>query len=230
MSVSLGAPVSRSAYNRRTSSNSSRRAPSDFDLLTAWQRGDNQAGDQLVRKHFWSVYRFFRSKVESAAEDLTQRTFLGCVEARDRVKAELSFRAYLFGIARFQLTRYLRRHSRSVGLFSPEDASIADLTGSLDRGVARQEEQRMLVTALRQIPIDFQITVELYYWEDMSVAEIAEVLGVAPGTVKSRLGRARAELKKRLDRLAARRRTPETTSTDLDAWARSLRSELVPAQ
>lgn len=198
----------------------------DFELVQAWQAGDGEAGDALVRRHFWGVFRFFRNKVDDAAEELAQRTFLACVEARDRVRAELSFRAYLFGIARNQLMLYLRRHHRAVHLFEPSEASVADVRGSrADLRLVQHQQQRALLLALRQIPVDFQITVELHYWEELSVAEIAAVLDVPPGTVKSRLARARDKLREQLERMELPEATLESTLSNLDGWARSLRDE-----
>ncbi len=195
----------------------------EFELLTRWQAGDQRSGDALIRAHFWRIYRFFRAKVDSAAEDLTQKTFLACVEARDRVDARLSFRAYLFGIARYQLTQYLRRHTLTNARFEPSQNSVAEVTGAVDVKMVHVEEQRALMVALRRIPMDHQITIELYYWEEMSVAEIAAVLDIAPGTVKSRLGRARTELRRQLGRERIRREAKESTLSDLEGWATSLR-------
>ena len=53
---------------------------SDFELLEAWREGDQRAGRELFARHFDAIYRFFRSKIEDAADDLTQQTFLGCVK------------------------------------------------------------------------------------------------------------------------------------------------------
>ncbi|MCX4243274.1 RNA polymerase sigma factor [Paraliomyxa miuraensis] len=196
----------------------------DFELVKAWQAGDDEAGDALVKRHFWGVYRFFRNKVDDAAEDLAQRTFLACMEARGRVRPELSFRAYLFGIARNQLMLYLRRHHRSAHLFEPTKTSVADLRDSrADVKLVRNQQQRALLLALRQIPVDFQIAVELYYWEELSVSEVAAVLDVAPGTVKSRLARARDKLRERLEQLELPEATLRSTLSDLEGWARSLR-------
>ncbi len=202
----------------------------DFELLSAWQAGDDNAGDQLVRRHFWGIYRFFRNKVDDAAEDLAQRTFLACVEARDRVRADLSFRAYLFGIARNQLSLYFRRHQRSAKLFRPSETSVADVQGLPDGRLSEREEQQALLVALRRIPVDFQIAIELYYWEEMSVAEVAAVLEIAPGTVKSRLGRARAKLREQLEAMALPDATLNSTLSDLEGWARSLRDRGSPPE
>lgn len=196
----------------------------DYELVRAWQAGDQEAGDALVRRHFWGVYRFFRNKVDDAAEDLAQKTFLACVEARQRVRAELSFRAYLFGIARNQLMLYLRRHHRSAKLLSPSETSVADLRGDrADDLLVDHQQQRALLRALRRIPVDFQIAIELYYWEELPVAEVAAVLEVAPGTVKSRLARARDKLRAQLEAMDLPEHTLQSTLSDLEGWARSLR-------
>ena len=199
---------------------------SDEDLLRAWQAGDKEAGDVLVRRHFASIYRFFRHKLEDGAEDLTQRTFLGCVGARDRMRPELGFRAFLFGIARNQLLLELRTRSRRKEL-PPDSASIEDVAGPTPVGVvAAHEQQRALLQALRKIPIDHQITLELHYWEGLGVDQIALVLEVAPGTVKSRLARARASLVGRLQEVERDPARLQATLSDLDAWVRSLRDRI----
>lgn len=196
----------------------------DARLLEAWQGGDQQSGDLLVRRHFWAVYRFFRSKTDGAAEDLTQRTFLACVEAKGRVDAQLGFRAYLFGIARYQLTNYLRRLGRTHRIFAPDQHSVADLERTPpDAGVMRGDERRALLHALRRLPVDHQIAVELYYWERMPLAAIAAVIDVAEGTVKSRLGRARRTLREHLARMQVRPQSLESSLEDLEAWAARLR-------
>ena len=59
---------------------------------------------------------------------------------------------------------------------------------------AQHEEQRLLLEALRRIPLDLQIAIELHYWEGMSGPDLAQVLDIPEGTVRSRLRRAREPL------------------------------------
>jgi RNA polymerase sigma factor (sigma-70 family) len=77
--------------------------------------------------------------------------------------------------------------------------SIAHLTGSPSRIVALRQEQHAVLAALHELPLDLQIALELYYWEELTVGEVAQVLEVPEGTVKSRLHRARQLLRERLD-------------------------------
>jgi RNA polymerase sigma-70 factor (ECF subfamily) len=189
---------------------------SELELLAAWQRGDRQAGDALLSRYFWSVFRFFRSKVDGPVEDLTQRVFLACMEARHRVRPDLGFRAYLFGIARHELYGFFKSMRRDLEIEALETMSIVDLAPAPSAVIADRQEQRLLLQALRTIPTDFQIAVELYYWEGMAVAEIAGVLGVAPGTVKSRLGRARRMLRDAIETMAPGPAVLESTLRALD--------------
>lgn len=197
----------------------------DVELLEAWRAGDDNAGNRLVRRYFSRVHHFFKSKVVEGSEDLTQQTFLACVEARDRVDAERGFRPYLFGIARAKLLHHYRRIRRHDDRLNPLENSIAGLEGSVSGLVASREEQRLLLVALRQLPLDYQIALEMHYWEDMRVAEVAEVLGAPEGTVKARLARARTMLRDKIAELASDAEAKDTTVRNLERWARSLRAD-----
>jgi RNA polymerase sigma-70 factor (ECF subfamily) len=75
------------------------------------------------------------------------------------------------------------------------ETSVCDAGGSPSQFAAVREAQAQVLDALHRLPLDLQITLELHYWEEMSVAEIAVVLEIPPGTVKSRLHRARERLR-----------------------------------
>jgi RNA polymerase sigma-70 factor (ECF subfamily) len=170
------------------------------------------------------VFLFFRNKLGNGIDDIVQQTFLACVEAGDRLDEVRSFKAYLFGIARFQLLRRLaagagRRWDNLV------DATVRDLTGP-SKVLAKHDEQRVLLEALRALPIDLQIAVELFYWEQLSLLEIAAVLEIPEGTVKSRLHRAKQLLRKEIESIDAGEAVLRSTLQGLDDWARSLRDML----
>ncbi|MFV8756104.1 RNA polymerase sigma factor [Nannocystaceae bacterium ST9] len=198
--------------------------PSDLELLDAWRRGDARGGEQLFRRYFGQIERFFRNKLDVGVEDLIQSTFLACVEGRDRFREASSFRTYLFGIAHNLLLAHYRSKQRSVVDF--ETTSVIDLGASPSGPLTRRDEHAALLRALRSIPLDFQIVLELGYWEDLSGPEIAEILGVPANTVRSRLARARAALRAALERGVASPELLRSTLADLEGWARSLRSEL----
>lgn len=149
----------------------------DLQLLHAWRGGDRVAGQSLLQRHFDPIARFFRSKLGDDVQDLVQRTFLDCVESRDRM-GHVSVRAYLFAIARHRLVDHLRgRHLREV---DPAITSMADLVTSASSRLARDDRQRLLALALQQLPLEQQCVLELAYWEGLSGPEIADALG-GPG-------------------------------------------------
>ncbi len=202
--------------------------PTDAELLKAWRSADAEAGNELVRRHFMSVYRFFVNKVGGADEvdDLLQRTFLACVEGKDRVREDGSLRGYLLGIARYQMLMYVRRRQRDRRSDGGTDVSVAELSGSPSQVVAGHEAEKLLLVALREIPLELQTIVELYYWEELSVAQMAEVLEIPPGTVKSRLFRARDALRQRLEAMDVPASLRTTAVEGFERWARSLRAAL----
>lgn len=196
----------------------------DFDLLTAWRGGDRAAGERLLKRHFRSLYRFFSNKVSGDVSDLVQQTMLGCVEGRDRVREDGSFRAFVLGVARHRLydhyARSRRLDGRSVG-----ELPAATMSPTPTSVVARKQAQRQLLQALREIPLELQVVLELHYWESLSTADLARVLDVPQGTVKSRLRRAREALEDALARNESR--DPQLRSADdLERWAQSIREEL----
>ena len=203
---------------------------SDEELLAGWRAGDAAAGRELFGRHFPAVFRFFRNKVDDAAEDLTQQTFLTCLRGQEAFRGDASFRTFLFVIARRRLYDHLRERQRRGGgdaALEPGAASIADLHGvSPTRALALREEQELLLRALRRLPVDMQVAVELFYWEELPIPEIAAVLEAPTGTIKRRLQRARQELDAIMAELAGSEALLRSAVGDFDGWARGLRERL----
>ena len=184
----------------------------DLQLLGAWREGDREAGDRLLRKYAGSLRRFFHNKVDREVDDLVQRTFLDCTKAKETFEGRASFRTLLFVLARRQLIRFYERAGRH-DVADIEALSVEDLGTSPSRIVAREQEHTLLLAALRRIPLELQTAVELHYWEGLTTAELAEVLEIPQGTVKSRLRRAREALAEQLG----------ASLGDLELWARGVR-------
>jgi RNA polymerase sigma-70 factor (ECF subfamily) len=195
---------------------------SDETLLAAWRAGDRAAGATLLRRHIASVAGFFRTKVDGNVDDLVQRTFLACIESPERIPEGVGLRAWLLGIARNLLFNHFRKGEREERAMA-RDAAAGDPTMPTPSvAAAVREEQRLVLHALRSLPLDLQIAIELQYWEQLGTDEIAAVLDIPRGTVKSRLFRARAELKAAIERLAPSAALRTSTASDLDRWAKSL--------
>ncbi|MEM6996080.1 MAG: sigma-70 family RNA polymerase sigma factor [Myxococcota bacterium] len=195
----------------------------EFELVARWGQGDAEAGNELVRRHYASVFRFFELRLTHAAEDLTQRTFLACAEALERRTLHTSFRSYLFGIARNQMLMHLRKASRLDGLRRfDNDGERPSRKTSLTAVFARCEEQQMLLIALVELPPDLQIAMQLYYWDGLSTAEIAEVVAIPPSTVTTRLARARELIKGHLANMRLPPTLQASIAGDLAGWTGSL--------
>ena len=199
-------------------------SPSDAKLLDAWKNGDAAAGSQLVRRHFDSVFRFFRNKVQTeVARDLCQRTFLASLEAKGTFREGTRFRPFILAIARNLLYKHFRNEDRTKTRIERFGRVVPSTPTSPSGNVARNEEQSLLLEALRALPLEQQLTIELHYWEELTTSEIAEVLGVPSGTVKWRLSRAREALRALIDASSASGEVRASTLGNLDGWARSLR-------
>jgi RNA polymerase sigma-70 factor (ECF subfamily) len=194
----------------------------DLQLLAAWREGDREAGGELFERHIRSLYRFFSTKVANGIDDLIQVTLTACVANRDKIREGASFRAYLFAIASNELYDELRRRVRDRR-FHPGVSSLCDLGPSPSSIVARNAQQKLLAKALPRIPLDLQITIELYYWEELSGPELAVALAIPEGTVRSRLRRAREALRDQMKQISTSPKTLQSTVDDLDTWASSLR-------
>ncbi|MDC0721152.1 RNA polymerase sigma factor [Nannocystis bainbridge] len=200
----------------------------DVGLLDAWKAGDRKAGAALFERHYPSVLRFFHNKAGEQGKDLIQRTFLRCLEARDRILPGSSFRAYLFGVARNVLLEHFRGVKRDGQRFDGMVTTIQDVSPhpTPSSMLSRKREVRLLLAALRRIPIELQMALELFYWEDMSAGEIAGVFDLPEGTIRTRLRRARQLLERELEAIAASPAEFHSTLTGLADWAKHVRDEL----
>ncbi len=200
---------------------------SDAELLAAWRAGDSRAGNELTSRYFDSLYGFFRNKVGDNIDDLLQDTMLACVSATERFEGRSSFRTYVFGIARNVLFAHLRSRQRH-GVVDFEHASIEDMGTSPSKQVVRSQQARQLAQALRRIPLEYQIILELYYWEQLSSAEIAEVLDVPSSTVRTRLRRGRQQLERQVRRLVDGETELRSTLSELGGRDRALQTDSPP--
>lgn len=184
----------------------------DLALLAAWRGGDGRAGDALVRRYGPHVVRFFAEKVRDfEVDDLAQQTWEALIHARDRfvVPGEAvasgepiaaTFRAYLYGTARFVLFAHFRRRARAAQ-FDPSLSSLEDLSPSPSRQASVHAKLERLAAALRKLPLDLQILLELRYAQEMTSAEIAAVYEIPKNTAKSRLRAAKERLDAQLARM-----------------------------
>lgn len=187
----------------------------DKSLVERCLAGEDLAWDELVRTHTKRVYglcyRFTNSATE--AQDLTQEVFLRIFKSVKSFRAdEGNFTTWMARLTRNLLIDHYRR--------SRQDRATDSIEGQLpvleekvsasvrpDGLVAGREAREQLQSALQKLSPELRETLILRDLEEMEYREIAEVLRIPEGTVKSRLNRARAELARavRKDQLSAAR-------------------------
>lgn len=199
------------------------------DVQDPWRRlieGDKAAWAVAVTGLFGRVRMFFVNKVSDAneANDLTQKTFVRVEQVRGGYEGRGSPRSFVLGIARLILLEYLREKQRGAQV-PLEDVSVAALDPRPSSVLVARVEQRLVLEALRQLTLEHQIVLELYYWEDMSDPEIAEMLQSNENTIRGRRTRAREKMRELLQQLE-RAGQPGSTSMDLERWARDVRQHV----
>ena len=169
----------------------------DAVLAIGAQLGEADAFDALV--HRWGLplrrYALTFTDDGDAADDLVQEIWLGAVRGLARLRDPMRFRSWLFGIAHRTAMNRLRGRYRKNALI--DDGPLPDVADAYDAETPIEREATL--DALRQGMTRLKATerqvLQLFYLEQLTIAEIAGIMAVPPGTVKSRLFRARSQLK-----------------------------------
>jgi RNA polymerase sigma factor (sigma-70 family) len=169
---------------------------SDAELLARWCEGDEDAGDRLLRSVFPRLYRFLFNKIGDDTGEIIQQTMLACVEHRGKLAECNDFEAYLLRMARNKLFDCLRKRGRAREDLPGDLPSVQELRTSVTSLLGREAREAQVLTALRSLPVDLQLVLELHYWNERTTNQIAEILEIPVGTVKSRLRRARVEFER----------------------------------
>ncbi len=167
--------------------------------------------ETLVEGHYRRVYSVIYRMVqnEQDAADLTQETFVRVYRALPRLRAEGAQGAWIRRIATNLCLDYLRKRKSTPSTFSidarqsensdqMQSWEIADPTNEPELILTVKDRREMLLRAVNSLPDEYRMVVQLHHLEDMRVDEIAVLMGVPTGTIKSRLSRARRELHRKL--------------------------------
>jgi RNA polymerase sigma-70 factor, ECF subfamily len=178
------------------------RPPAEADLVARARHGDEAAYGDLVTTHQEMAFRVAYLVLGDAAEaeDAAQEAFVKAFRALDRFREGFPFRPWLLRIVSNTARNRRRAAGRRFGLqVRAEAATPGDATApSAEDSVLKQERHRTMLAAINALSPDDRLVIGARYFLDLSEAEIARVAGVAPGTVKSRLSRARGRLARSL--------------------------------
>lgn len=173
-------------------------------LVWRLRRGDREACRELIARHHRGVYGYLRhlGAERALAEDLTQETYAKAWRRIETLRRTTSLRSWLLTIARNEFLQWVRVERPEIAM--PEELPeggdgnpgpqnellLSERDGALRRAVVRLEP------SLRE-------TVALHYFHELSLREVGAVLGIPPGTVKSRVHRALGNLRELLDQKEA---------------------------
>ncbi|HUU38558.1 MAG TPA: sigma-70 family RNA polymerase sigma factor [Candidatus Desulfaltia sp.] len=173
------------------------------ELIRRSQTGDGEAFGVLVERYkgkvFSLAYGFARDRV--AADDLAQEVFIKAYFSLPKFKARSEFGTWLYRIAVNHAKDYLRKNRSRLRDMSIEDVGEQRLAAEdmSQEDIRAEEERRALVlAALGRLPEKYRNIVTLRDVEGMSYEDISRILDLSPGTVDSRLHRARQKLREKL--------------------------------
>lgn len=177
-------------------------AEQDNVFIVLARGGDTRAFAEIVRRHQDRVFSFILRLIGTRDEamDLTQEVFMKAWQALPTWHAQAHFSTWLLQIARNLSIDTLRR--RQVVQFAPldDELDIPDTAPGPEACYAARQRDAQLAQALQRLPAEQREILLLREVEDLTYTDIAQTLGIAAGTVKSRLARARAALLERLRR------------------------------
>jgi RNA polymerase sigma-70 factor (ECF subfamily) len=150
--------------------------------------------DRLVEFYYGPLYRFAMSltKTESDASDLVQDTFLAWATKGHQLRDKTKVKSWLFTTLH---RRFLESQRRVVRFPHLEMDEASDDLPSVEPTLVDQLDAQTIVQMLAEVDPQFQAAVALFYLEDYSYNEIATILEVPLGTVKSRIARGLAQLR-----------------------------------
>lgn len=173
--------------------------PGDMELAKACAAGEVDARRRFVQEYHSHLRRFFGNKVpQQHVPDLVNDTFvrlftrsLGAYGGRGRL------RSYVLGVAYRRALEHFRENGR-VARRASWEGELSDHHPSPSRVAAQKGRRETLCAALRLLPRELQDVLEFHYWNDLTTAEIANIVGRPVGTIRWQLRQARELLKKRL--------------------------------
>lgn len=202
----------------------------DANLIERCHAGDRAALEQVCRMCTWPIIRFFHNKARPEdVADLCQETMARLLEKVCVLDPGRPVLPYAFGIARNVLRMYLRKRTRRE--CDIESVPLAETVPSAGSMICGAQEQRLLLQALREIPLKHQILFELRYFEGISIEVIARQYFRKPSTtVRNWVQQARKLIRQKLETYEASPELVKSTLTHFDDWVAGIRKHVAELQ
>jgi RNA polymerase sigma-70 factor (ECF subfamily) len=170
-------------------------ATSDEALIGRIAAGDKLAMQVLFARHHVRVYRFVLRLVrnQTLAEDLISEVFLDVWRQAGKFEARSTVSTWLLAIARFKALSSLRKRSEEE-LDEDAAAAIEDPGDDPEVAVQKKDKSEVLRKAIAQLSPEHREIIDLVYYHEKSVEEVAEIVGIPENTVKTRMFYARKRL------------------------------------
>ena len=174
-------------------------------LVEQSKQGDEEAFGVLVKKYKTKVFNLAYSftKDRETADDLAQEVFIKVYYALEKFKFKSGFGTWLYRIAVNHLKDHLRKHAKerhiSLEALGREPSLSEDEIKKKEKAQEVADRKKLLYQALRSLPEKYQVILSLRDIQGHSYEEIAGILKLSPGTVDSRLHRARKMLRKKIE-------------------------------
>jgi RNA polymerase sigma-70 factor, ECF subfamily len=170
-------------------------APADEVLIGRIARGDRLAMQVLFARHHVRIYRFVLRLLrdEMAAEDIIGEVFLDVWRQAGRFEGRSAVSTWLIAIARFKALSLLRKR-RDDSLDEQMADSLEEPSDDPERAVTKQDKGEKLRQCLAGLSREHREIIDLVYYHEKSVEEVAQIVGIPENTVKTRMFYARRKL------------------------------------
>ncbi len=171
-------------------------------IIARARRGDADAFEQLVVSYRDQVFRLALRMCgsEADADEVAQEAFLSAWKALPNFRGESQFSTWLYQLTTHAAIDLMRREKRQIAAADITEVSAADPAPSPQQQAEQSEQREIVRDAILQLAPEQREVVVLRFMEELSYEEIGAVLKLPSGTVKSRLNRAKAQLKEILSK------------------------------
>lgn len=172
--------------------------PEDKELISRSLAGDHVAYGVLVDRYKYLIFtlacRLLKNKED--AEEIAQDTFVKAFEALETFKGDAKFSSWLYRIAYRKSLDRIKQNKRKPFLNSIDDDGVRELkaSGSILEAIDRKERSKLLKATINRLPEIDSALVMLYYYEQLTIREISEIMDMSQNAIKVRLFRSRKQL------------------------------------